>query len=177
MHTATLVHDDIVDDAQLRRSRFSINTVWKNKIAVLTGDYFLAKGLSFAISQKDYDILGLTSEVVQRIVEGELIQIEKTKKLDLNIEEYNNIIRLKTGSLFECAFKAGAISSNANDQQLHVLSEIGQLIGLMFQIKDDVLELEFLISFNLSNFSITSKLVKFNLFFLFLIFCKIFGMF
>ena len=140
LHTATLIHDDIVDDAQLRRSRLSINTVWKNKMAVLTGDFFLAKGLQLAVMHKDYDVLKLISDVVQKIVEGELLQIEKTKKLDMKEEDYFHIIELKTSSLFQCAFQIGAIAANANKSDVKKLSNLGLLIGAIFQIKDDIID-------------------------------------
>ena len=140
LHTATLIHDDIVDDAQLRRSNFSINTVWKNKIAVLSGDYFLAKGLQLAVKHSDYDILSLISNVVQQIVEGELIQIEKTKKLNLNEADFYKIIKLKTGSLFETSFAIGALNSNVNKNTITDLKNLGMNIGVLFQIKDDILD-------------------------------------
>ncbi len=140
LHTATLVHDDIVDDAQLRRSRFSINTVWKNKIAVLTGDYFLAKGLRLAILNKDYDILDIISDVVEKIVEGELIQIEKTKKLDLKEEDYFKIIKLKTASLFQCACHAGGLAAKASSKDIQKLNDLGLIMGILFQIKDDIID-------------------------------------
>ena len=140
IHTATLVHDDIVDDAQIRRSQFSINTIWKNKISVLTGDYFLAKGLKIAVKNKDYDILGLISNVVTKIVEGELLQIQKTKKLNLNEEDYFKIIKLKTGSLFECAFELGGLAAEDTESQIEKLKCLGLMIGIIFQIKDDVLD-------------------------------------
>ena len=140
LHTATLIHDDIVDDAHLRRSKLSINTIWKNKISVLAGDYFLAKGLSLSIAAKDFDILTLISEVVEKIVEGELLQIEKTKKLDLKEEDYFNIIKLKTGSLFESSFKIGAIAAEANEISIEKSAYLGLIIGVLFQVKDDVLD-------------------------------------
>tara|TARA_Y100000994_G_C15648575_1_gene424394 strand:+ start:293 stop:1258 length:966 start_codon:yes stop_codon:yes gene_type:complete len=140
LHTATLIHDDIVDDAQLRRGALSLNAVWKNKISVLTGDYFLAKGLQLAVVNKDYDVLNLISEVVQKIVEGELLQIEKTKKLNLTEEDYFKIINLKTASLFQCSFKAGAIAAEASVSITDNLSELGLIIGNIFQIKDDILD-------------------------------------
>ncbi len=140
LHTATLIHDDIVDDAYLRRNQFSINAIWKNKVAVLIGDYFLAKGLKLAVSSKDFDFLYLMSDVVQKIVEGELIQIEKTKKLNLKEQEYLKIIELKTGSLFQSSFAAGAVSVGANSKTLEIMSQVGLKIGLIFQIKDDILD-------------------------------------
>ena len=140
LHTATLIHDDIVDDAQIRRSSFSLNTIWKNKIAVLTGDYFLAKGLTLAVRNKDYDILNKVSSVVEKIVEGELLQIEKTKKLNLNEKDYFKIINLKTGSLFTCAFSVGGLSSHADTSTVNELTKLGIIIGQLFQIKDDILD-------------------------------------
>ncbi len=140
LHTATLIHDDIVDNAQLRRGNLSLNAVWKNKISVLTGDYFLAKGLQLAILNKDYDILNFISEVVQNIVEGELLQIEKTKKLNITEEDYFQIINYKTASLFQCSFKVGAIAAEANKNTIDSLSELGLTIGNIFQIKDDILD-------------------------------------
>ena len=140
LHTATLIHDDVVDEAYLRRNQISINAMWKNKVAVLTGDYFLAKGLKLAVSSKDFDLLYLMSDVVQKIVEGELIQIEKTKKLNLIVDDYFKIIELKTGALFQSAFEAGALSVGANDHQFKIMSQLGIKIGLMFQIKDDILD-------------------------------------
>tara|TARA_B100000945_G_scaffold114264_1_gene90657 strand:+ start:5273 stop:6238 length:966 start_codon:yes stop_codon:yes gene_type:complete len=140
IHTATLVHDDIVDDAQIRRGQFATNTIWKNKIAVLTGDYFLAKGLELSVLKKDYDTLGLISNVVQKMVEGELVQIEKTKKLNLTELEYFKIIELKTGVLFECAFELGGVAADANTEDLHKLRSLGLILGILFQIKDDILD-------------------------------------
>ena len=140
LHTATLIHDDIVDNAQLRRGNLALNAVWKNKISVLTGDYFLAKGLQLAVLNKDYDILNFISEVVQHIVEGELLQIEKTKKLNLTERDYFQIIHYKTASLFQCSFKVGAIAAEANKKTTDLLSELGLTIGNIFQIKDDILD-------------------------------------
>jgi len=140
LHTATLIHDDIVDDAHIRRSTFSINTIWKNKVAVLSGDYFLAKGLSLAVENKDYEILMLISNVVEKIVEGELLQIEKTKKLNLTEDEYFKIIKLKTASLFECAFQVGAMSNKKANPNLEHIINLGLMIGNIFQIKDDILD-------------------------------------
>jgi len=140
LHTATLIHDDIVDDAQLRRGVLSINTIWKNKTAVLTGDYFLAKGLQLAVIHKDYDVLNSISEVVQKIVEGELFQIEKTKQLNLTEEDYFKIIKLKTASLFQCAFQVGGAASKADQATMLKLSTLGVIVGNLFQIKDDILD-------------------------------------
>ena len=135
-----MVHDDIVDDAQLRRSFFSINTIWKNKISVLSGDYFLAKGLSLAVQHKDYDILQLVSETVEKIVEGELYQIEKTKKLNLKEEDYFKIIKLKTAVLFQCCFKIGGSLITNQKENFEKLEKLGLLFGMLFQIRDDILD-------------------------------------
>ena len=140
IHTATLIHDDIVDDANLRRSRLSINTIWKNKIGVLTGDYFLAKGLSLACQNKDFDILEIISNVVEKMVEGELIQINKTKTLNLKEKDYFNIIELKTASLFEASFQVGGVSAEGSDEKIKHLSKIGLKIGRLFQLQDDILD-------------------------------------
>ena len=141
IHTATLIHDDIVDDAHIRRNSFTVNSIWKNKIAVLTGDYFLAKSLKLAVKEKDYEILNLLSEVVEKIVEGELIQIEKTKRLNLLEKDYFNIIKLKTASLFEASFMIGAFSEDGLDKKNHKkLKNLGVIIGILFQIRDDILD-------------------------------------
>lgn len=140
LHTATLIHDDIVDDAHLRRSQLSLNAIWKNKISVLSGDYFLAKGLRLAISHKDYDILNVTSHAVEKMVEGELIQIEKTRKLNLIEKDYFEIIKLKTGALFSASFKIGALSVTSDINLIEKLESIGLKLGLLFQIKDDILD-------------------------------------
>ena len=140
LHTATLIHDDIVDDAQLRRSKFSINTIWKNKIGVLVGDYFLAQGLKLSVKYDDFDILELVSDVVQKIVEGELIQIQKTKRLNLTEKDYYEIISLKTGALFETSFQIGSLGLKINKDQHNKLKKVGLNLGMLFQIKDDILD-------------------------------------
>jgi octaprenyl-diphosphate synthase len=140
LHTATLIHDDIVDDAHLRRSKLSLNAIWKNKISVLSGDYFLAKGLRLAILHKDYEILNITSCAVEKMVEGELMQIEKTRKLNLTEKDYFEIIKLKTGVLFSASFKIGAIAANSDQKMIQKLESIGLKLGVLFQIKDDILD-------------------------------------
>ena len=118
LHTATLIHDDIVDNAQLRRGNLSLNAVWKNKDFCSHRRLFFSKGgLQLAVLNKDYDVLNFISEVVQHIVEGELLQIEKQKKLDLTEQDYFQIINYKTASLFQCSFKVGAIA--ASEQKNH----------------------------------------------------------
>ncbi len=140
LHTATLIHDDIVDDAQLRRSKFSINTIWKNKIGVLIGDYFLAQGLKLSVKYNDFDILELVSDVVQKIVEGELIQIQKTKRLNLTEKDYFEIISLKTGALFETSFQIGSLGLKINADEQIKIKKVGLNLGMLFQIKDDILD-------------------------------------
>lgn len=140
LHTATLVHDDVVDDANRRRGFFSINALWKNKIAVLVGDYLLSKGLLLSIENKDFETLEILSTAVKKMSEGELMQIEKARKLDITEEVYFNIISRKTASLISSACAAGAYSANGNMNEAKLLEEIGENIGIAFQIKDDLFD-------------------------------------
>lgn len=140
LHTATLVHDDVVDDANKRRSMFSINALWKNKIAVLVGDYLLSKGLLLSIRNKDFEILEILSEAVSQMSEGELIQIEKARKLDITEEVYYDIISRKTASLLASACSAGAFSANKNMDEAKLMEQVGQKMGIAFQIKDDLFD-------------------------------------
>ena len=141
MHTATLIHDDVVDNSEKRRGFFSINALWKNKIAVLVGDFFLSKGLIYAIENKEFEILEIISKAVKQMSEGELLQIEKARKLSNTEEIYFEIIRKKTATLFVASMSAGAVSSkNANSQELEKIEKIAELLGLAFQIKDDLLD-------------------------------------
>lgn len=142
LHTATLVHDDVVDDAKTRRSFFSINAIWKNKIAVLVGDYLLSKGLLLSISNNDFKTLEILSEAVKRMSEGELLQIEKARKLDITEQVYFDIISRKTASLIASACAAGAYSSNKNEDDAKYMADIGEKIGIAFQIKDDLFDYE-----------------------------------
>lgn len=140
MHTATLVHDDVVDDADKRRGFFSINALWKSKIAVLTGDYLLSKGLLIAIKNKEFELLEIVSEAVKEMAEGELIQIEKSRKLDITEETYFDIIYKKTATLIASCMAAGAKSANASDEDALKLKEFGKYAGIAFQIKDDLFD-------------------------------------
>ncbi len=142
LHTATLVHDDVVDESDRRRGRFSINALWKNKIAVLVGDYLLSRGMLTALQAKDYDVLEIVSEAVKEMSEGELLQIEKARKLDINESVYYDIIRKKTASLLASCFAAGASSSCNNQDDIKNMWKIGEYAGMAFQIKDDLLDFE-----------------------------------
>ncbi|MBN1637787.1 MAG: polyprenyl synthetase family protein [Ignavibacteriales bacterium] len=140
LHTATLIHDDVVDDAKTRRGFFSVNAIWKNKASVLMGDYLLAKGLMIAVEHKDYDVLEAISDTVKKMSEGELMQIQKTRKLDIDEETYFKIISKKTASLFSTCCMAGALSSTANEEQIQSLRDFGLNLGIAFQIKDDIMD-------------------------------------
>jgi len=142
MHTATLIHDDVVDVSFKRRGLFSVGALWKNKIAVLIGDYFLAKGLLHSIEKKTFSLLEIFSKAVEEMIEGELIQIEKARKLDVDEKVYFDIIRKKTASLITAAIVAGANSSGATEKEIEKLREVGDCIGLAFQIRDDLLDYE-----------------------------------
>ena len=140
IHTATLVHDDIVDDSNQRRGFFSINALWKNKIAVLVGDYLLSKGLLLSIDNEDFDLLRLISIAVREMSEGELLQIEKARKLDITEEIYYDIIRQKTATLIAACCGIGAASVGANQDTIQQMRKFGQYIGMAFQIKDDLFD-------------------------------------
>lgn len=140
LHTATLVHDDVVDDANMRRGFFSINALWKNKIAVLVGDYLLSRCLLLATSNKDWRLLEIVAQSVKEISEGELLQIEKARKLDIEEDVYYEIIRQKTASLIASCCEAGAASVTDNEDTLKLMHEFGEKVGLAFQIKDDLFD-------------------------------------
>lgn len=140
LHTATLVHDDVVDNAMLRRNFFSINALWKNKIAVLVGDYLLSKGLLLSLENDDHDILEITSRAVKEMSEGELLQMEKARKLDIREEVYFEIIRAKTASLLSAACSAGACSATASGRVAEFFRLFGEKVGIAFQIKDDLFD-------------------------------------
>ncbi len=140
LHTATLVHDDVVDDAHLRRGFFSINSIWKNKIAVLVGDFLLSKGLLLAIKNKRFDLLEIVSTAVEQMSEGELLQIEKARRLDIKEEIYYDIIRQKTASLIASCCATGALSVGADEATVKNMWEFGELTGMAFQIKDDLFD-------------------------------------
>ncbi len=139
LHTATLVHDDVVDDANERRGHFSINALWKNKIAVLVGDYFLSKVLLLSIEKDNVDILKIVAQAVQEMSEGELLQIEKARRLDIDEEIYFQVIRQKTASLIACVCDAAALSVGRPEWQER-MHHFGELIGIAFQIKDDIFD-------------------------------------
>ncbi len=140
IHTATLVHDDVVDDSNRRRGFFSINALWKNKIAVLVGDFLLSKGLLLSIDNEDFDILKLISIAVREMSEGELLQIEKARKLDITEEVYFEIIRQKTATLIAACCGIGAASVGANNKTVQQMRKFGEYIGIAFQIKDDLFD-------------------------------------
>ena len=140
IHTATLVHDDVVDDSNQRRSFFSINALWKNKIAVLVGDFLLSKGLLVCIDNNDFDLLKIISVAVREMSEGELLQIEKARTLDITEAIYYNIIRQKTATLIAACCSLGAASVKPNSKDIEILRKFGELIGMAFQIKDDLFD-------------------------------------
>ena len=140
LHTATLVHDDVVDDAQRRRGFFSINALWKNKIAVLVGDYLLSRGLLLAIDNGEFDLLRIVSSAVKEMSEGELLQIEKARRLDIDEKVYFEIIRQKTASLIAAACAAGASSVTEDEKIRETMRQFGETIGIAFQIKDDLFD-------------------------------------
>ncbi|MBU3678028.1 MAG: polyprenyl synthetase family protein [Candidatus Kapabacteria bacterium] len=140
LHTATLVHDDVVDQADERRGVASINAVWKNKVAVLVGDYFLSRGLLIAVNNGEFDYLRVTSDAVRRMSEGELLQIQKSRQKAIDEETYFRIISDKTASLISTCCAIGAISATDNQDIRAALTQFGELVGLAFQIRDDVLD-------------------------------------
>ena len=142
LHTATLVHDDVVDNADKRRNFWSINKIFKNKAAVLMGDYLLSRGLMIAVEGKDYDFLGVITNTVKRMAEGELLQIQKTRRLNIDEETYFKIISDKTASLLETCCEIGAMSASDNSEYLNAMKQFGESIGIAFQIRDDILDYE-----------------------------------
>jgi len=140
LHTATLVHDDVVDDANKRRGFFSINALWKNKVAVLVGDYLLSRGLLLAVKHKDFHLLEITSNAVREMSEGELLQMEKARKLDITEEVYFGIIRQKTASLIASCCAAGAASVSEDKEVIEQMRLFGETVGIAFQIRDDLFD-------------------------------------
>lgn len=140
LHTATLVHDDVVDESMERRGFFSINALWKNKIAVLVGDYLLSKGLLLSLKHNDFNTLKILSEAVEKMSEGELLQIEKTRKLNLSEEIYFEIITNKTASLLSSACAAGTWSTTNDHHKTEQMKLFGEKAGIAFQIKDDLFD-------------------------------------
>ncbi len=140
LHTATLVHDDVVDESYERRGSFSVKALWRNKLAVLVGDYILAKGLLLQLENKKYNFLHLISKAVQDMSEGEILQIKKSRKLDIDEETYFEIIRKKTASLIATSMAIGAASVTENEEIHEKMYRIGQDVGIAFQIKDDIFD-------------------------------------
>src|ERR1700712_2798532 len=140
LHTATLVHDDVVDNSYQRRGFFSINALWKNKIAVLVGDYLLSKGLLLSIDNNDFKLLRIVSEAVKQMSEGELLQIEKVRRMDIGEPVYYEVIRQKTASLIASCCACGAASAGASDEVVEKMRLFGEKIGIAFQIKDDMFD-------------------------------------
>lgn len=142
LHTATLVHDDVVDDSNLRRGFFSINALWKNKIAVLVGDYLLSRGLLLSVDHEEFGLLKIVSTAVRRMSEGELLQIEKARKLDITEDVYYDIIRAKTASLIASCCATGAASVGRDVEYVKRMHDFGEAVGMAFQIKDDLFDYE-----------------------------------
>ena len=140
LHTATLVHDDVVDDANYRRGFFSINALWKNKVAVLVGDFLLSRGLLLSVENKEYNLLEIVSNAVREMSEGELLQMEKSRQLDITEDVYFNIIRQKTASLIASCCAVGAASGGASPEVVQKMKSFGEKVGMAFQIKDDLFD-------------------------------------
>lgn len=140
VHTASLVHDDVVDDSNYRRGFFSINALWKNKIAVLVGDYLLSTALDLSIKNKDYNLMGIVNNAVKEMSEGELLQIEKARRLDITEDIYFEVIRQKTASLIASCCAVGASSTDVDDETVEKARLMGEKIGIAFQIKDDLFD-------------------------------------
>lgn len=140
LHTATLVHDDVVDNSFERRGFFSVNALWKNKIAVLVGDYLLAKGLQLSVDHQEFRQLKIVSDAVQQMSEGELLQIEKVRRMDISEAVYYEVIRQKTASLIASCCAAGAASAGADEETIQRMHSFGEKIGIAFQIKDDLFD-------------------------------------
>lgn len=140
LHTATLIHDDVVDDSNERRGFFSLNALWKNKISVLIGDFLLSKGLLLSLDNDDFDLLRIVSDATREMSEGELLQIEKARRLDISEEIYFEIIRKKTASLIASCCASGAASAGADKETVKKYHHFGELTGIAFQIKDDLFD-------------------------------------
>jgi len=140
IHTATLVHDDVVDESFKRRNFFSINALWKNKIAVLVGDFLLSKAVLLSTDHKDYDLLSVISRTIREMSEGELLQLEKARKLDITEDVYYEIIRQKTATLIAACCEIGALSNDADENLAKKMMEFGTYTGMAFQIKDDLFD-------------------------------------
>ncbi len=140
MHTATLVHDDVVDESNERRGAFSINAIWRSKVAVLFGDYLLAKGLQLAVAKKEYDLLEIVSNTSREMSEGELLQLQKSRSLNIDMDTYYEVIRKKTASLIASCTASGAKAAGAPDEAVKRIHQMGIEIGMAFQIKDDLFD-------------------------------------
>jgi octaprenyl-diphosphate synthase len=140
LHTATLVHDDVVDDSNYRRGFFSVNALWKNKIAVLVGDYLLSRGLLLSVDNNEFELLRIISTAMRDLSEGELLQIEKARRLDINEEVYYEIIRQKTASLIASCCATGACSVGGDAETIQQMHRFGEKVGIAFQIKDDLFD-------------------------------------
>jgi octaprenyl-diphosphate synthase len=142
LHTASLVHDDVVDDAHERRGAISINALWNSKIAVLVGDYMLSKGLLISVEKSRYDMLEIVSEAVNSMAEGELLQLQKARKLNIKEDDYYKIIISKTAALISACTATGAISVTDDQDTIQLMKDFGENIGIAFQIRDDILDYE-----------------------------------
>jgi octaprenyl-diphosphate synthase len=142
LHTASLVHDDVVDDASERRGSLSVNALWNSKIAVLVGDYLLSRGMLISVEKNRFDMLEIVSDAVQSMSEGELLQIQKARKLDLREEDYFKIIRSKTAALLAACTACGARSVTSDSETIQMMKDFGEYIGIAFQIRDDLLDYE-----------------------------------
>jgi len=140
LHTATLVHDDVVDNSFERRGFFSINALWKNKIAVLVGDFLLAKGMLLSLNHDDFKVLKIVSNAIKQMSEGELLQMEKARRMDIQEELYFEVIRGKTASLLASCCATGAAAGGGNDEMISKLEKFGEMVGMAFQIKDDLFD-------------------------------------
>jgi len=140
IHTASLVHDDVVDGSERRRGFFSINALWKNKIAVLVGDYFFSKGLLLSLDHDDFDLLKIVSEAVREMSQGELLQLEKARRLDIDEPVYYDIIRQKTATLIAACCAMGAASVGSSKEEIERFHSFGEYAGMAFQIKDDLFD-------------------------------------
>ena len=142
LHTATLVHDDVVDDSNMRRGFFSINALWKNKASVLVGDFLLSKGMLLAVENKEYELLEIVSYATKQMSEGELLQIEKARRLDITEDIYFEVIRMKTASLIASCCAAGAASVGASEEDILRMRNFGEHVGVAFQIRDDLFDFD-----------------------------------
>ncbi len=140
LHTASLIHDDVVDESYERRGYFSLNALWKSKLAVLTGDFLLSKGVLISVEKEAYSLLAIVSEAVKEMTEGEILQLRKIRHLNISIDDYFEIIRKKTAALFAACAACGAKSANATDEEVSLMKKFGELTGIAFQIKDDLFD-------------------------------------